>query len=208
MPVLVPFLPQPEQPEELWKLVINVHGKYAPGAYDPDDTAVRAMESCQRPEASLAAHFPELRKLGANSSGLSAVSGSAVVAATVESSSGVGAALEPPGSGTGSDVDGAALVSSSVARSRARPFLLAVGALNAARSSSSSWRRAPCFVRLPGDARTAGAAARASRSGASRISAAVCATPLLLNAAAKSRLDFCCLFERRQVWRSARLPRS
>ena len=98
-----------------------------------------------------------------------AVSGSAVVAATVESSSGVGAALEPPGSGTGSDVDGAALVSSSVARSRARPFLLALGALNEARSSSSSWRSAPCFVRLPGDAITAGATIRASSSVATRI---------------------------------------
>ena len=47
----------------------------------------------------------------------------------------------------------------------------------------SSWRSDLRMGVLPGDARTAGAAARASTSGASRISAAVCA-PLLLNAAA------------------------
>ena len=40
-------------------------------------TAVRPIESCQRPEAGLASHFSELRQLGANSSGLSAVSGAA-----------------------------------------------------------------------------------------------------------------------------------
>ena len=44
---------------------------------DVMSTAVRPMESCQRPEAGLAAHFSELRQLGANSSGLSAVSGAA-----------------------------------------------------------------------------------------------------------------------------------
>eukprot|EP00965_Chrysotila_dentata_P158548 5236879-Pleurochrysis_carterae.AAC.1 len=40
-------------------------------------TLERALGSCRRAEASLTPHFPELRHLGANSSGLSAVSGAA-----------------------------------------------------------------------------------------------------------------------------------
>ena len=45
--------------------------------------SVRPLTHCQRAEASLASQFPELRKLGANSSGLDAVSGAAHTALAI-----------------------------------------------------------------------------------------------------------------------------
>ena len=44
---------------------------------DALEKKTRQLRHCQRAEASLAAHFPELKQLGANSSGLDAVSGAA-----------------------------------------------------------------------------------------------------------------------------------
>ena len=44
---------------------------------------VRPLQNCQRAEAALSPHFPELARLGANSSGLDAVSGAAHTALAI-----------------------------------------------------------------------------------------------------------------------------